>query len=105
MLQPGVARVVLFETRRASGLDERPLASHLEGRGQRVGAARANLQGQWEADPTGQPRPDQERVAVRVSLYRRKEPLPAGVSHVIRFLFRLAPQCPGRTFANVVMGM
>jgi hypothetical protein len=56
-----------------------------------VGGARATPPGRREADPIGQPQPDHERVEVRVSSYRLKEPLPAGVSHVIRLLFCFAP--------------
>ncbi len=70
-----------------------------------MAAGQANQPGRREADPKGQPQPDHERVEVRVQLYRLKEPLPAGVSHVVRFLFRLALQRPGGTFADVVMGM
>jgi hypothetical protein len=41
----------------------------------RVGGARATPPGRREADPIGQPQPDHERVEVRVSSYRLKEPL------------------------------
>jgi hypothetical protein len=66
---------------------------------------RANQPGWREADPTDQPQPDQKRVEVRVRSYQLKEPLPSGVSHVIRFFLRLAPESPGGTFADVIMGM
>ncbi len=66
---------------------------------------RAGLAGRREADPTDQPRPSAERVEVRVLWHRLTKPLPAGVSHVVNFLFGLAPERPGWTLADVIMGM
>ncbi len=37
--------------------------------------------------------------------HRLREPLPAGVSHVIRLLFGLAPQCPGGTLTDTSVRM
>ena len=63
------------------------------------------LAGRREADPTDQPRPGGERVEVRVLWHRLREPLPLSVSQVIRFLFSLAPERPGGTLADVIVGM
>ena len=58
------------------------------------------------ADPTGQPRPDHERVEVRVRSYRLKEPLPSLAFPTTPLSLRLCANIgPGRTFANVVVGM
>src|SRR6266699_932037 len=103
--RPGVARVALCNTRRASASDGRPPASHLAGTSQHLAPARATLPGQREADSTDQPRLSHAQVEVRLLWCRLTAPLPSGVSHVILFLGGLAPQRPGGPLTDVPMRM
>jgi hypothetical protein len=83
----------------------RPLGSHPADRGQLAEVGPANQEGRREADSTDQLRPGRGRVEVRVLWHRLTTPLPAGVSHVIGFLFGLAPQSPSRTLTDILMSM
>jgi hypothetical protein len=87
----------------ADASDERPPASRLANRGQRVAGARATPAGRREADPTDQPRPDHARGEVRVLWHRLRAPLPAGVSHVMSLRLGFAPSCPDGALADIAM--
>ena len=67
--------------------------------------AQVRLADRREADSTDQPRPNHERVEVRVQWAQLREPLPAGVSHVVGFLFGFAPERPGGSLTDIIMGM